>query len=97
MTQAIYAEVVRHPSQDPSEAIQPGYTSSELRWRLAKVRGRKLPYRTLKYWIDQLGMTPDPDTGLYTEDDLNLLRRLVLALKRKMTIKQFMYSVLEEI
>lgn len=94
MTEAIRTEVVNPPEKGGSALF---FTTGELMWRLAKTRGKRLPYRTLKYWIDQLGMTPDPKTGLYTAEDLGLLRRLVLALKRKMTIRQFMHSIAQDI
>jgi hypothetical protein len=94
MTEAIRPEVVNPPEKGGSTLF---FTTGELRWRLTKTRGKRLPYRTLKHWIDQLGMTPDSETGLYTAEDLELLRRLVLALKRRMTIRQFMHSIAKDI
>lgn len=77
-----------------------GYTKAELRWMLSRHRGKKVPTRTLDHWIAELsehGWTLEPDeSGLYGEDDLKLLTRLVLWLKRKRTIAQFANLITQE-
>ena len=49
MTEAIRTEVVNPPEKGGSE---PFFTTGELRWRLAKTRGKRLPSPTLR-WIFQ--------------------------------------------
>lgn len=78
-----------------------GYTKAELRWMLSRHRGQKVPPRTLDHWIAVLaehGWSLQPnEAGLYGEDDLQLLTRLVLWLKRKRSIAQFAYLITQEI
>lgn len=70
------------------------YTAADLRQLLGQVRGFKVPSATLKYWRNQLGISPD-DNNLYFESDLQILRALVRWLARRGTIPQFMSQIQE--
>lgn len=72
------------------------YTLSELRWELARVRGKRLPERTLRFWIESLCIHPN-DSGLYSFEDLLILKRLVLFLRRKRSISSFRKLLLKEL
>lgn len=73
-----------------------GFTQPELRWQLSRIRGRRVPPSTLRHWLRELCIQPDM-SGLYSADDLHVLTRLVLWLKRKRTIQQFKTLLLQEI
>ena len=74
----------------------PGYSLKELAWRLSKVRGKKVPDRTLRWWIEQLHIEPN-EYGLYDDSDLAVLTSLVLFLKRCRSIEKFKTLLLQEI
>jgi hypothetical protein len=79
------------------QATQPqGHTLKELAWRLATVRKRPVPDRTLRWWIEQLCMEPN-EYGLYDDSDLATLTSLVLFLKRCRSIDKFKQLLLKEI
>jgi len=58
-----------------------GHTLQELAWRLSTVRRKRVPIRTLRWWIEQLHIEPNA-YGLYDDGDLAVLINLVLFLKR---------------
>lgn len=66
----------------------PVYLASDLQSKLEKTRGSPVPISTLKHWRSRLGITPDRNR-LYTQDELDLLRGLVLHLKTGGTIEQY--------
>lgn len=72
-----------------------GFTHAELRWQLSRTRGRRVPPSTLRHWLSELCIQSD-STGLYSVDDLKVLTRLVLWLKRKRTIQQFKTVLIQE-
>lgn len=74
----------------------PGYSLKELAWRLSRVRGKKVPDRTLRWWIEQLHIEPN-EYGLYDEDDLAILTGLVFFLKRCRSIAKFKTLLLQEL
>ncbi len=79
------------------QVLQPtGYSLKELAWRLSKVRGRKVPDRTLRWWIEQLHIEPN-DYGLYDDNDLAVLTSLVLFLKRCRSLNKFKTLLIQEI
>ena len=84
----------------PQLIEQAGYTKSELRWMVARYRGSRLPARTLDHWIRQLfvfDIVVKPDSlGLYDDDCLKLLTRLVFWLQRRQTIAQFAQIIKQE-
>lgn len=73
-----------------------GFTQPELRWQLSRVRGKRVPPSTLRHWLRELCIQPDA-FGLYAVDDLKVLTRLVLWLKRKRTIQQFKTLLIQEL
>ncbi len=80
-----------------AQVLQPtGYSLQELAWRLSRVRGRKVPDRTLRWWMEQLHIEPN-DHGLYDESDLAVLTSLVLFLKRCRSLAKFKTLLLQEI
>ncbi len=72
------------------------YSLQELCWELSKVRGRKVPKRTLRHWLSGLCIEPN-EYGMYTDQDLQILTRLVLFLKRCRSIEKFRNLLLKEI
>jgi len=77
--------------------IQPkGHTLQELSWRLSRTRGRRVPKRTLQWWLSQLCIEPN-EYGLYDDRDLAILVSLVLFLKRSRSIEKFKTLLLQEI
>lgn len=74
----------------------PGYSLKELAWRLSRVRGRKVPDRTLRWWLEHLHIEPN-QYGLYDDSDLAVLTSLVLFLKRSRSIKKFKTLLIQEI
>lgn len=87
-------EATRNPVTTVIEAQ--GYTLAELRWRLHQVRGKRVPERTLRNWLTELRIKPD-STGFYSEEDLLILRRLVLFLRRRPSIAAFKTLLSEEL
>lgn len=73
-----------------------GHTLQELAWRLSTVRRKRVPIRTLRWWIEQLHMEPN-EYGLYDDSDLAVLISLVLFLKRCRSIAKFKTLLLQEI
>lgn len=54
----------------------------------------ELPRSTLNYRLRKLGMIPDPNSGCYTSEDLEILKSLDLFLKNKAgDIKTFLRSI----
>jgi hypothetical protein len=80
-----------------TQALQPqGYTRSEMRWRLSRVRQGKVPDPTLNRWLKDLAIEPN-DYGLYDDRDLQILTSLVLFLKRCRNIEKFKTLLIKEI
>jgi hypothetical protein len=80
-----------------TQALQPqGHTRSEMRWRLSRVRGGKVPAPTLNRWLKDLAIEPN-DYGLYDDRDLQILTSLVLFLKRCRNIAKFKTLLIKEI
>ncbi len=73
-----------------------GYSLVELRWQLSRVRGKRVPERTLRWWLQELCIEPN-DYGMYAPSDLQVLTRLVLFLKRCRSIAKFKTLLLQEI
>lgn len=74
----------------------PGHTHAELRWRLSRTRGKKVPPSTLDRWIAELCIEPN-EYGLYDDDDLATLTSLVIFLKRCRSIEKFKRLLIKEI
>lgn len=72
-----------------------GHTLQELAWRLSTVRRKKVPLRTLRWWMEQIHIEPN-DYGLYDDSDLAVLISLVLFLKRCRSIAKFKTLLLQE-
>ncbi|MEX0272470.1 hypothetical protein AB3R30_25480 [Leptolyngbyaceae cyanobacterium UHCC 1019] len=78
-------------------ATQPdGHTLKELAWRLSRVRRKKVPDRTLRWWIERLHIEPN-HYGLYDDSDLEILTSLVLFLKRCRSVEKFKTLLIQEI
>jgi len=73
-----------------------GHSLQELAWRLSTVRRKRVPIRTLRWWIEQLHMEPN-DYGLYDDSDLAILISLVLFLKRCRSLAKFKTLLLQEL
>jgi len=73
-----------------------GHTLPEMAWRLSRVRGKRVPDRTLRWWISELCLEPNP-LGLFEDSDLAVLTSLVLFLKRSRSIVKFKQLLLQEI
>lgn len=79
------------------QALQPsGHTRPELRWRLSKVRGKRVPEPTLTRWLGELCIEPN-EYGLYSDDDLKVLTSLVLFFKRCRSLEKFKQLLIQEI
>ena len=72
------------------------YSLIELRWQLSRVRGRKVPERTLRWWLQELCIEPN-EFGMYATADLQVLTRLVLLLKRCRSIEKFKPLLIQEL
>lgn len=68
--------------------VTDGYTFDDLQAELARVRERGMPRTTLYGWIRRLKITPDID-GLYTQEDLEVLKALNRFLKNCPSIAKF--------
>ena len=68
--------------------IQNGYTFQDLQGELSRIRGSEMPPSTLYYWLRKLRILPGKD-GLYTTDDLDVLKDLNRFLQRCPSIKKF--------
>lgn len=66
----------------------PVYLAKDLRAKLEQTRGCPVPVATLKYWRRQLGIAPDANR-LYSQDELDLLRGMIIHLKSGGTIEQY--------
>jgi hypothetical protein len=73
-----------------------GHTLQELAWRLSTVRRKRVPIRTLRWWIEQLHIEPN-EYGLYDDSDLAVLISLVLFLKRCRSLAKFKTLLLQEL
>jgi hypothetical protein len=73
-----------------------GHSLQELAWRLSTVRRKRVPIRTLRWWIEQLHMEPNA-YGLYDDSDLAVLISLVLFLKRCRSLAKFKTLLLQEL
>ena len=73
-----------------------GHSLQELAWRLSTVRRKRVPIRTLRWWIEQLHMEPN-EYGLYDDSDLAVLISLVLFLKRCRSLAKFKTLLLQEL
>jgi len=81
----------------PPQVIQAnGHSLQELAWRLSTVRRKRVPIRTLRWWIEQLHMEPNA-YGLYDDSDLAVLISLVLFLKRCRSLAKFKTLLLQEL
>ena len=69
-------------------------TFEELRQELERIRGN-MPTRTLYHWLNRLDLIPNSE-GLYTLDDLELLKRLHRFLKRVPNINKFRRIIQQE-
>lgn len=79
------------------QALQPsGHTRPELRWRLSKFRGKRVPEPTLTRWLSELCIEPN-EYGLYSDEDLKVLTSLVLFLKRCRSLEKFKQLLIKEI
>ncbi len=79
------------------QATQPnGHTLKELAWRLARVRRKPVPDRTLRWWLEELHIEPN-EYGLYDDSDLEILASLVLFLKRVRSVEKFKQLLIKEI
>ena len=79
------------------EALQPkGHTRAELAWRLSIVRGKRVPEPTLTRWLTELGIVTN-DFGLYDDEDLKVLKSLVLFLKRCRSLDKFKQLLIKEL
>ena len=72
------------------------YSLAELRWQLSRVRGKRVPARTLRWWLQELCIESN-EFGMYAVDDLKVLTRLVLFLKRCRSLKKFKQLLIQEI
>ena len=72
------------------------YSLAELRWQLSRVRGKRVPERTLRWWLQELCIEPN-EYGLYAVSDLQVLTRLVLFLKRCRSLAKFKTLLLQEL
>lgn len=79
------------------QTIEPdiGLTFEALRRELEQVRGA-MPARTLYNWLHKMDIIPNSE-GLYTLDDLELLKRLYRFLKRVPNINKFRRIIQQEI
>lgn len=72
------------------------YSLAELRWQLSRVRRKRVPERTLRWWLQELCIEAN-EFGMYSVEDLRVLTRLVLFLKRCRSIHKFKQLLLQEI
>lgn len=72
-----------------------GHSLPELAWRLSIVRGKRVPDRTLRWWIQELCLEVN-EWGLYEDSDLALLTSLVVFLKRSRSVTKFKQLLLME-
>lgn len=70
-------------------------TSEEMRQELERIRGN-MPARTLYHWLRRMDIIPNSE-GLYTLEDLELLKRLHRFLKRVPNINKFRRIIQQEI
>lgn len=68
--------------------ISQGYTFHDLRAELSRIRGSEMPQTTLYNWLRRLKISPGRD-GLYSTDDLYVLKDLNRFLQRCPSIKKF--------
>lgn len=79
------------------QVLQPsGHTLKELAWRLSRVRKKRVPDRTLRWWIEQCCIEPD-EYGLYSDSDLEVLTNLVIFLGRCRSIEKFRQLLIKEL
>ncbi len=80
-----------------AQVLQPeGHSLQELAWRLSRVRGKRVPKRTLLWWIQELSIESN-EFGLYDDGDLAALTSLVLFLKRCRSVEKFKQLLIKEI
>lgn len=72
------------------------YSLPELRWQLSRVRGKRVPERTLRWWLQELCIEPN-EVGMYSITDLQILARLVLFLKRCRSLAKFKTLLIQEL
>ncbi len=81
----------------PAQTIEAQwYSLTELRWQLSRVRGKRVPARTLRWWLQELCIEPN-EYGMYSMADLQVLTRLVLFLKRCRSLNKFKTLLIQEI
>lgn len=61
----------------------------DLACKLETIRGKPVPRETLKYWRRKIGIYPEKSTKLYSQNDLELLRRAVYFMKSGRNLTQF--------
>lgn len=71
------------------------YSLAELRWQLSRVRSKRVPERTLRWWLRELCIEPN-EFGMYAVEDLKVLTRLVLFLKRCRSLTKFKQLLIQE-
>lgn len=64
------------------------YSRDDLMSKLFNSRGSRVPKSTLSYWLSSLNMVP-ADNGLYTQEDLEILKSLIRWLKCSKKISVF--------
>ncbi|MBF2029216.1 MAG: hypothetical protein IGS48_21055 [Oscillatoriales cyanobacterium C42_A2020_001] len=71
------------------------YSLAELRWQLSRVRGKRVPARTLRWWLRELYIEPN-EFGMYATEDLKVLTRLVVFLKRCRSLTKFKQLLIQK-
>lgn len=74
------------PGFDPLDV--PIFSWQDLASKLEPIRGKPIPRETLKYWRLKIGIFPEKKTKLYSQNDLNLLRRAVYFMQSGKTLTQ---------
>ena len=64
-----------------SELSVSGFSFQDLQSQLSLIRGRRIPDRTLYFWLSRVGIERDED-GYYSDEDLEILKALAQWLKR---------------
>jgi len=72
------------------------YSLVELRWQVSRVRGKRVPEHTLRWWLRELCIEPN-EFGMYADEDLNILTRLVLFLKRCRSLTKFKQLLIQRV
>jgi len=97
----VQAAQVLQPSREGSktsvEVLETSlYTFREVQITLARYKGGIIPPSTLRRWISRLGIEAD-EFGCYSREDLTILARLILWLKRGKTVQTFAQIIQKEL